>query len=168
MRPQSKPQINLAKRLTYSGTLPLLSCTLGFYSTCTGINFQAAAITYAMLIIAFLSGIHWAIYLSSAKKCPSNLFLSSNAITLLAYTTFFIPQPAINLGLDLICFWALLYYEKTLCALNILPLWYYRLRRNATVIVSLLLIILGLPSLYLDLLTTPQQSSHTHRLIPQA
>ena len=133
-------QVKRAKQLTYSGTLPFLLCALGYYSNCKGMDFQAAAIAYAMLIIAFLSGIHWAIYLSSAKKCSNNLLISSNAITLIAYATFFIAKPAVSLGLDLLCFWTLLLYDKTLQRVNLLPLWYYQLRRNATFIVSLLII----------------------------
>jgi len=143
----NKAQIKLAKQLTYSGTLPLLFCVLGYYANCKGIDFRGAAIAYALLIIAFLSGIHWAIYLSSANKCPINLFLRSNITTLLAYATYFIATPDINLSLELICFLALLYWDKKLERAGVLPLWFFQLRCYATFIVGILLISLALPSL---------------------
>lgn len=131
--------IKLAKILTYSGTLPLIVSVLLTQFPLSVIDARGIASAYSVIIISFLCGIHWAVYLFFAEKCPSNLLLISNAVTLLACSSLLIEQQSISKALQVLCFLYLLTLDLKLHIAEILPEWFYSLRRNATIIVVLCL-----------------------------
>ncbi|MFN5351985.1 MAG: DUF3429 domain-containing protein [Alphaproteobacteria bacterium] len=129
--------ITLANILTYSGTLPLIvSIYLGYFPS-PEFNSSLIAKTYSAIIVSFLCGIHWAIYLFFADKCPNNLLITSNVIALLAWASLAVTFPKITILLHSFCFIYLLTLDLKLRDADILPIWFYDLRRNATIIVLL-------------------------------
>jgi hypothetical protein len=127
--------IQLAKILTYSGTLPLIACFFLQVFPVSGFDGNLIAKAYGAIIISFLCGIHWATYLFFAEKCPRNLLLTSNLVSLLAWSSLLILNQQIVTLLQVLCFVYLLILDLKLRAAGILPGWFYTLRRNATVIV---------------------------------
>ena len=135
MRPH---QQTWTKYLTYSGTLPLIMCALAehiyapfdarFFATC-----------YSSVIISFLSGIHWGIYLFFFEKCPRNLLLRSNATSLIAWISLLTSPLFLGFLLQILCFLYLLWLDLELERAGVLPKWFYNVRRNATIIVVLLM-----------------------------
>jgi hypothetical protein len=67
-----KQHIKLAKILTYSGTIPFLSSLIVVLFPLFEFNGVIIARTYSAIIISFLSGIHWAVYLFYAEKSLNN------------------------------------------------------------------------------------------------
>jgi hypothetical protein len=76
---------NLAKLLTYGGVVPFaLCCVAGAMdSHFLNMNFDQAVILYAALIISFIAGIQWGIFLTHDTRL--NLFIHSNIATLIAW-----------------------------------------------------------------------------------
>ncbi|MBA4275003.1 MAG: DUF3429 domain-containing protein [Alphaproteobacteria bacterium] len=137
--------ITYARILTYSGTLPLIASVMLLLLPVTGLDGGYIAVTYSAIILSFLSGIHWAVYLFFAEKCPRNLLLTSNAITLLAWSVLLGVLSWLAVLLHILCFLYLLMLDSKLYAANLYPDWFYRLRRNATIMVVVCLsIIMGL------------------------
>lgn len=132
--------IKLAKILTYCGTLPLVACVFLQFVPVSGFDSNLIAKAYAAIIISFLCGIHWAVYLFFAEKCPRNLLITSNAVALLAWSSLLITQNEIALLMQILCFLFLFTLDFKLQKAGILPEWFYQLRRNATVIVVMSLI----------------------------
>jgi hypothetical protein len=136
-------QIKLAKNLTYSGTLPLIASAVANYFPATGWDSTFIARTYAAIIISFLCGIHWAVYLFFAEKCPRNLLINSNAVALLAWASLLTAHPLIAIVLQALCFLYLLTLDLKLRDAGMLQPWFYSLRRNVTIIVVLCLAIIA-------------------------
>jgi hypothetical protein len=134
----------VAKILTYSGTLPLIICLLSTYLPMTGFDSALIAACYSAIIISFLCGIHWAAYLFFAEKCSHNLLISSNVVALVAWGSILMKSSPTAMLLQIVCFLYLLISDLKLRDLGVLPIWFYHLRRNATVIVVLCLVILSL------------------------
>ena len=141
------PQQTLARWLTYLGAVPMLTApcvaALGIIPAAQASH---AMITYAAIIISFLAGIHWAVYLFFASACPRNLLLTSNITALLAWASLLLPHAAFALILQLLCFVYLLMLDVRLHKAAILPTWFFQLRRNASVIVMAAL--LGMLCIY--------------------
>lgn len=138
----SNNEMRMAKRLTYAGTLPFIFCVFGLLLTKLNLSFHQIAGAYAAVIIAFLCGIHWAIYLFFAEKCPMNLLISSNILALVAWMSLLIHLAYITYIIQITCFAVLLLLDFKLTIQGILPKWFWKLRRNATLIVSLSLVTL--------------------------
>lgn len=136
-------QITLAKTLTYSGTLPLLASVVTLYFAASAWDSTFIARTYAAIIISFLCGIHWAIYLLFAEKCPSYLLITSNGVTLLAWASLLITHQSAAIILQALCFLYLLTLDLKLRDADVLPPWFYALRCNATVIVVVCLALIA-------------------------
>ena len=133
----------LANILTYSGTLPLIASVVTHYFPSTGWDSTFIAITYAAIIISFLCGIHWAVYLFFAEKCPRNLLITSNVVALLTWASLLATHQSIVIVLQALCFLYLLTLDLKLRDVGILPQWFYSLRRNATIIVVLCLAVIA-------------------------
>jgi hypothetical protein len=101
------------------------------------------AITYSAIIISFLCGIHWAVYLFFAEKCPRNLLMTSNGVALLAWSSLLATHQSIAIALQAVCFLYLLTLDLQLRDGGILPQWFYGLRRNATMIVVVCLAVIA-------------------------
>jgi len=137
--------ITLANALTYSGTLPLIGSVITLYFPVAGLDGALIASTYSAVIISFLCGIHWATYLFFAERCPRNLLITSNIVALLAWVSLQATNQLITTVLQALCFLYLFALDSKLRDAGILADWFYRLRRNATIIVVLcLLVIAGL------------------------
>ena len=132
--------IQLAKLLTYSGTLPLIACVVLLIAPMPGFDSHLIAKTYSAIIISFLCGIHWAVHLFFAEKCPRNLLITSNSVALLAWISLLAKQNEIALLMQIVYFLYLFTLDFKLQKAGILPEWFYELRRNATGIVVLSLI----------------------------
>lgn len=132
-------QQTCAKYLTYSGTLPLIICALAWHIY-EPFDARFFAKCYGSVIISFLSGIHWAIYLFFFEKCPRNLLLRSNATALIAWISLLVYPLFLGFLLQILCFLYLLWLDLELERAGVLPQWFYNLRRNATIIVVLVMI----------------------------
>ena len=133
----------LANSLTYSGTLPLIAAAACVCFAMRYFDSALIAITYSAMIISFLCGIHWAVYLFFAEKCPRNLLMTSNGVALLAWSSLLITHQSITIALQAVCFLYLLTLDLKLRDVGILPQWFYGLRRNATMIVVLCLAVIA-------------------------
>ncbi len=94
----------LAGALTYSGTLPLVASVVLAFAPIAGIDGNAMARTYAAIILSFLCGIHWAIFLFFSEKCPRNLLIRSNAVALLSWCSLLLVHQTTALILQALCF----------------------------------------------------------------
>ena len=128
-----------ANILTLSGTLPLIASVVLIFFPLAGVNSALIVTSYGAVIISFLCGIHWAVYLFFEDKCPHHLLITSNAVALLAWASLLIPNPPIAILLQASCFLYLLALDARLREAGIIPEWFYSLRRNATIIVVLCL-----------------------------
>lgn len=142
----TKSDMTLAGILTYSGTLPLLACVALVFVPIVGIDGNAIARTYAAIILSFLCGIHWAVYLFFPEKCRRNLLITSNAVALLSWCSLLLTNQTAALVLQATCFLGVFALDVELHRAGIVPGWFYHLRRNATFIVVLCLITLAVVS----------------------
>jgi len=136
----------LAGILTYSGTLPLVGCVVLLFAPLAGVDGKLVAIAYAAVILSFLCGIHWALFLFFSEKCPNNLLITSNIVALLAWASLLCTNHKMALALQGIFFLILFALDFQLRRAGILPDWFYHLRRNATIIVVLCLAALAVLS----------------------
>jgi hypothetical protein len=130
-----KSDINLANILTYSGTLPLMACVVLIFAPVAGIDGNLLAKTYGAIILSFLCGIHWALFLFFSEKCPQQLLITSNVLALLGWCSLLITHHKIAFALQALCFVIVFVLDVILHRVGILPEWFYHLRRNATAIV---------------------------------
>lgn len=140
--------ITLANALTYSGTLPLIGSAILPGFPVTELDAAFIASTYGAIIISFLCGIHWAVYLFFADKCPRNLLITSNIVALLAWgsllaANYLLIDPMGTLLVQALCFLYLLVLDWQLHKAGILADWFIRLRRNATAIVVICLLVIA-------------------------
>lgn len=125
----------LTKILTFGGALPFVIGTILTLSKASWIDPLHLVQTYSGIIISFLCGIHWAVYLFYSEMCPRNLLLTSNFVALCAWITLLCCQPAVWITTQILCFSYLLILDKTLVQTMVLPVWFYQVRRDATFIV---------------------------------
>ncbi len=132
----------LAQFLGYAGTLPLVAAVCAAYFKVSIVDPLQSARLYSAIIIAFLSGIHWASYIFYSNKCPRNLLATSTACALVAWGSLMYPQLKLALALQSLCLLYLLVLDYKLKEAKILPDWFYALRNNATAIVVVCLMML--------------------------
>ena len=132
--------VNLAKILTYAGTLPMMACVVSSVVPVPGFDSILVTPTYSAIIISFLCGIHWTAFLFLPEKCPRFYLISSNGVALLAWGTLILPYQGIARFVPPLCFLFLLALDSRLREQGIIPDWFYTLRRNATTIVVLCLV----------------------------
>lgn len=141
MKRNSQPN-KLAKVLTYCGTLPLL-IAIAMHIFIEPQLGSLIGILYAAVIVSFIAGSHWIIYLNNSKKLPFNLLITSNFFTLLSFASLiFMSFKGLSISILLISFGTLFLLDHKLFQIGVISTWYYNLRRNATGIVMTLLIIL--------------------------
>ncbi len=140
MTPKS---IVLAKILTYSGVLPFAAAIFLMFFPLMNLNPLMIAQTYGSIIVSFLCGIHWAVSIFHEEKSPYNLLIASNLFALLAWASL-LTSPQLGLAIQSLCFISLLLIDLKLKNVGIVPLWFYELRRNATIIVVLSLLTVAL------------------------
>jgi hypothetical protein len=137
---QDMPHRPLAQGLTYAGTLPLIACAIAVWTGWPmGIDAVFVAVAYGAVIASFLAGIHWAAYLFDAQHCKHNLLIASNAIALAAWASVWIGG-LWGCVVLVLCFALLFALDVGLHARGVLPTWFFRLRRDATIVVIAMLI----------------------------
>ena len=93
-------------------------------------------LSYGLLIIAFMAGVHWGQYLSGVRG-QMNLLVSSNFVALLAWFGFLL-LPTVWFFVLLVALFAVLYFiDMQLHA----PSDYLKTRRNVTAVVCLSLLV---------------------------
>lgn len=122
----------LAHFLTLAGSLPLIVAAAGIMPV-------DIAMTYAAVIISFVSGVHWAAYLFFSERCSRNFFLTSVISTIIGWLSLLAPDVKIGLLMQSLCFIYLLTLDYQLKEKAIIPPWYYHLRFVITGIVVLAL-----------------------------
>ena len=134
--------------LTYAGALPFIACALlpliGVSSIKLIGSVDYIAAVYALAIVSFMAGVHWGMALYPQRtEWPVNLFLSSNAVTIMAWLAFLTTTPKITLIICILAFLYLLWVDYRLYSLNLLTAHYLQTRRNVTalVVISLLLMV---------------------------
>lgn len=143
--------ILLAKILTYSGIIPLIASIILFFTPIPllrEINPVLFALTYSAVIISFLCGIHWVIYLFFSAKCSQNLLIISNIVTLISWFCVILSPKVAYLLIQSACFIYLLIIDIKLYKEDILPKWFYYLRRNATLLVIIILLMIFMFELF--------------------
>lgn len=131
----------VAAILTYSGVLPFLffPCYRLFSgnSTLFGLDLQILLMAYGAVIVAFIAGIHWGIFLF--RQSSLNLFLHSNVIALLAWLSL-LSTLLWGVMLLVFCFLYLLWIDTVLVRQQLLESWFYRLRVHASALALLSLL----------------------------
>lgn len=126
-----------AQLLTYSGAIPFVALTLlsarHEATTSTSLPTEALIHAYGAIIISFICGISWGIYLF--KSCPLNLFIISNIIALIAWCSLMLTYTPATI-IQLASFLALLKIDHTLFKANVIDPWYFSLRCRITAIVT--------------------------------
>ena len=135
--------ISLASLLTYSGTLPLIACAVHLAAALAWLNAPTLALCYASVILSFLAGIHWAVFLFGAQPCPQNLLIRSNAVALLAWASLLISPQLMAFALQAVLFLYLLLLDQSLHRAGAMPTWFFTLRCRATAIVVCCLLVIG-------------------------
>lgn len=138
----SQRHITTAQCLTYLGTVPFILCVLAQYLKFELVDPLTVVRFYAAVITAFISGSHWALFLSFSNRCHGNLLISSNVITLFAWAALLMPDPKNALVIFSLCLLYLLVLDYRLKQAQVIPTWYYVLRHNATAIVVFCLVML--------------------------
>lgn len=141
------PKQTFATILTYAGTLPFIVIAFAALTgvELAGLNPTLMMLTYGAVIISFVAGTHWGIYLY--RDAPFNLFVHSNLITLLAWgglCSAILLQVTFVPILYILCFAILWVLDERLHKQGLHEDWFMRLRSHATLIVCLALAIFAL------------------------
>lgn len=136
--------IKLANTLTYLGALPFLAGVLGLLMGVDATHLHYLVLTYAAVIIAFLSGMHWGFVITQTKPIRFPLLLSSNLFALLAWGSLLILNLRWQYTLQITCFVMLFLIDRKLMQQAVIPAWFYALRQRITCVVILSLFALML------------------------
>ncbi len=140
--------ILVARVLTYTGIMPFLFLGMAVALQANRLDSSLALFTYGAVIISFLCGIHWAVFLFFSQNCSRNLLFHSNAISLLGWVSVLPIMSYLTFALQILCFLYLLILDLGLYRNKVIPLWFFQLRLNATIVVVLLLFITACYSWY--------------------
>lgn len=135
---KSQP-IQLANTLTYLGALPFLAAVLGLLLGMDATHLHYWILTYAAVIIAFLSGMHWGFVITHPTPIRFHLLLSSNVFALLAWGSLWFLYPRWQYAWQLTCFVLLFFIDRKLAQQAVIPPWFYQLRQRITCVVILCL-----------------------------
>lgn len=132
--------------LAYAGTLPFLACAAGLVlgaplPASLG-GYPEIAAGYGLAIAAFMAGVHWGIYLYKAGATMLNLLLLSNGVTVAAWLAFWLAPTYISLEITAAAFITLLMIDYQLTNEGLLSAAYLRIRRNATALVVIALVLI--------------------------
>lgn len=129
----------IAISLTFAGALPfyLIPSMYLFLSDMHETNLNLALRIYAAVIISFLAGIHWGLFL--LRDASINLFLHSNFVTLLAWLAASCESIYSSLVFAF-CFIYLLVIDRKLFEEEVLESWFMRLRLVITLVVLVSLV----------------------------
>lgn len=126
----------LAKWLTYLGAIPFMVAAI---SVCFGhavYHMSSLSVTYGAVILSFISGIHWGLFLTHAQRAPINLLVSSNITALLAWLSLLLVVPFTQYLILMFSFIGVWLVDRQLVKHGLIETWFYQLRTRITVIVS--------------------------------
>lgn len=126
--------------LTYAGALPFVACALmpllGIETLWNLGSYVHIAASYGLAIVCFLCGAHWGTYLYNRAVAPDNLFVTSNVIVVACWFAFLMAVQAMTLFVLILAFLCLLFIDYRLLQAGLVTEFYFRMRRNATVIAA--------------------------------
>ena len=134
--------------LAYAGAAPFVACALlplaGSEAIAPFGQLDALASSYALAIISFLSGVHWATHLYAQRQTPLNLFVVSNVVLLLVWFVYVIAPLGWQLLSQILALLFLLLVDWRLRQQAFIDSHYFNVRLVATLLAggSLLLIML--------------------------
>ena len=129
---QPLPISRTAWVLTLAGVLPFALAVLAIRA---GYPLHIPVRFYGAIIMAFLSGLHWAAYLIYSEKCPRPLLLTSNITALLAWLSLLLVDQTLAIWLQAVGFSYLLLLDWRLWQAGLWPTWFWHLRATATALV---------------------------------
>lgn len=91
--------------------------------------------SYAMVIVVFMSGIHWGTYLCDEKSNSLNLLLISNVITVFSWFAFLLLGPGYSLIFYIFAFMVLLWIDIKLYFVSVITKDYLLTRCFVTLVV---------------------------------
>lgn len=136
----NKPQIKLATTLTCLGAIPFIAAVCAQVLGYDALQLRFFSLSYGAVIISFLSGMHWGIYLMQAQATRINLLITSNVFALLAWASLLLVIPSLQYGLQIVCFVVLFFIDRALTANGMLERWFYQLRQRITTVVIVCLV----------------------------
>lgn len=137
-----RDQIIWAKGLTLLGAIPFVAAVLAQIAGMAHYHTAYLSLTYGAVIISFLSGIHWGLYITHAKAKRINLLVSSNILALLAWLSLLLLVPVTQYLIQITCFISLLLIDRQLAADGAIEAWFYQLRLQISSLVIICLLVL--------------------------
>lgn len=136
--------------LTLTGAAPFVIAAVAPYIGIAAIGPLGTpvfiALSYAVAIVSFLAGAHWATYLYHGRELAVNLLLVSNVVVVVCWVAFLSGSTAASITASVLAFAVLIGIDRMLLARSIIDRHYFRVRLLATVIACLSLVAL-LPGL---------------------
>ena len=136
-------KINTSNILILMGSIPFIFfMALSFFSLDNFFNYSInyLASIYSIIIISFISGTHWGIFLNN--NIPINLFASSNIVTITVYFSFLTLDNFYFTLISIICFISLLLFDFYIYKQAITLIDYFVIRFLVSMIVIFSLLIL--------------------------
>ena len=136
-------KINTSNILILMGSIPFIFfLALSFFSLDNFFNYSInyLASIYSIIIISFISGTHWGIFLNN--KIPINLFASSNIVTITVYFSFLTLDNFYFTLISIISFISLLLFDFYIYKQAITLIDYFVIRFLVSMIVIFSLLIL--------------------------
>jgi hypothetical protein len=133
----------LMNTLTYAGALPFIGLMVfEMLSLIFNTELQLitmAFITYSVVILSFMGGMHWGIGMTTKGSIAIYLFISSNVTALLAWTCLLLNSNIIALFFLLILFIYQYLIDWHLSKIDVFPVKFISTRKRITCIVAICL-----------------------------
>ena len=136
-------KINTSNILILMGSIPFIFfMALSFFSLDNFFNYSINYLVsiYSIIIISFISGTHWGIFLNN--KIPINLFASSNIVTITVYFSFLTLDNFYFTLISIISFTSLLLFDFYIYKQAITLIDYFVIRFLVSMIVIFSLLVL--------------------------
>lgn len=132
-------EIKLYNWLAYFGAMPFVACALlilvGFRDVNLIGDLVSVVNSYGLVIVVFMSGIHWGNYFSEKQINTINLLVTSNIIAILSWLAFLIFPATFTLLFYCVSFSILLLIDRKLLSNSVISKDYYEMRCVVTSIV---------------------------------
>ncbi len=137
----------LTRPLAFAGALPFVFSALLLWAGHSTVPVLGAvstvAASYGLLILSFMAGVHWGQRLSGVET-SLNLFLTSNAVALAAWSSYLLLLPRLYFASLAVLFAVLLMIDRRLSAEGHLSRDYLRTRSTVSALVVLSLAVIAL------------------------
>jgi|TARA_B110000977_G_scaffold43147_1_gene58411 hypothetical protein len=125
--------------LAHAGVIPFIACTLmisfQIETVIVGLSWLDILLSYSLVIISFMSGVHWGQSLDLDQRRSSQLFIMSNICSLSAWFSYLLLSQKLALLLHALIFCLLWLIDRNLKHSKLISTHYYLLRRRISVIV---------------------------------